>query len=249
LDLLSTYRQNMNLPALTVCWGPIGDVGYVAQRSDIREHFRRQGFDEVGLDQAWQVISLGVRNRLDTVGIAPADWNTAARYNPSIGTSPRYSRLVKLSEQVRDTGQGASKIFIHSAMTAEERNEKLTDVLSKEVAGLLGLPASRLDISQSLAAIGFDSLMAVELVMRIEDVTGIKVPKMKLLKAGLSTKELVGLVEKEMLQAASADTVKPEEATLAKSDDIPQNVDALSDQEVDKLLMTLLSEQEGKNEK
>jgi len=249
LDLLSTYRRNMNLPALTVCWGPIGDVGYVAQRSDIREHFRRQGFDEVGLDQAWQVIALGLRHRLDTVGIAPADWNTAARYNPSIGTSPRYSRLVKQSEHIRDTAPGAGKIVIHSAMTAEERKEKLTDVLSREVAGLLGLPVSRLDISQSLAAIGFDSLMAVELVMRIEDVAGIKIPKMKLLKAGLNTQELVGLVEKEMLQRTGNDTEKPEKSISAKPDDIPLKVDALSDQEVDNLLMTMLSEQEGKDEK
>jgi len=249
LDLLSAYRQRLNLPALTVCWGPIGDVGYVARRSDIREHFRRQGFDEVSLDQAWQTLVLGLKNRLDTVGIAPADWHSAARYNASIGTSPRYLPLVKRAEHTREAGQGKNQMAVHSAMTAEERNEKLTDVLSREIAGLLGLPAAKLDVSQPLAAMGFDSLMAVELVMRIEEATGIKIPKMKLLKAGLNTRELVGLVGKEMQPADGAGPEKPAEAAASRADTPLLDVDALSDQEVDRLLMTMLATQEGKDEK
>jgi len=247
---LPEYRHSLNLPALTVCWGPIRDVGYVAQRGDIKEHFRRQGFDEVTLSQAWKAISLGLKNSLNTIGVAPVDWKTAARYNYSIGTSPRYSRLVQIHENNIGTGKNDNKrIIINSAMDPHERRQKLTEALSREIAAILGVPLSKFDPQQPISNLGFDSLMAVELVVRIEKIVNIKLPKITLLRAGLNIIELVDIVEKEILQTkVTVQDRSSNEKRNGENAQISVNVNELSDKEVEELLSTILSEGGVKDE-
>jgi NADPH:quinone reductase-like Zn-dependent oxidoreductase/acyl carrier protein/SAM-dependent methyltransferase len=279
LESLATLRQSMNLPALTVCWGPLGDVGYVSQRDEIKEHFKRQGFREISIGQAWETISIALDNNLTTVGIAPVDWKTAARYNNSIDRSPRYSKLVgKSQDSSKIDEKHISNIKITSQMQSHERKQMFTEVLSSEVATILGVPVSKLDANLPFSALGFDSLMAVELVVRIEETVGIKLPKMTLMRAGLNIYELVDIVEKEIenkrgiitkegkaienrtegieekgksIEAAEEKegVEKNMESSALGKEDMPANVDELTDEEVEELLSRMLLKGDEKGEK
>ena len=226
LDLLPEYRHHMKLPALTVCWGPMGEVGYVAQHKEIKEHFKRQGFDEVTLKQAWKAISTGLKNKIGTIGVAAIDWKTVSKYNPTTETSPKYSRLVLNSTVSHQTGIGEKDSFlITSEMEPQERILKITEELKKEIAAILGASVSKLEVDSPISVLGFDSLMAVELVVRIERVFNVKLPKITLLRAGLNINELSEIVEQEILKIKVAD---------------------LSDQEVERLLTSMLLKEEEK---
>ena len=63
-----------------------------------------------------------------------------------------------------------------------ERPRLLQSYLSEQVARVLGLSASRLDLQQPLSNLGLDSLMAVELKNRIAVDLGVNVPMVKFLQ-------------------------------------------------------------------
>src|SRR5207245_939367 len=65
--------------------------------------------------------------------------------------------------------------------------------LQREVARVLGLPPSRLDVSQPLNTLGIDSLMALELKKQIESELQVEVPLIKVIQ-GPSVAELAGLL-------------------------------------------------------
>ena len=63
-----------------------------------------------------------------------------------------------------------------------ERHQLLQSYLSEQVARVLGLSASKLDVQQPLSNLGLDSLMAVELKNRIAVDLGVNVPMVKFLQ-------------------------------------------------------------------
>jgi acyl carrier protein len=73
-------------------------------------------------------------------------------------------------------------------------------VLLREAASALGVAPEKLAPEDPLDALGFDSLMAVEMVTRIERATGAGLPKMSLLRPGMSVADIAALVEEELGQ-------------------------------------------------
>lgn len=96
--------------------------------------------------------------------------------------------------------------------------------------------------------------MAVELVVGIETATGVSLPKMVLLRPGLTVDELVVIVEKELLkrhQSTPIDVGQDQIKDIATPagdgihKDVPViqslNVDSMSDDEIDSMLNSLIS--------
>src|SRR5262249_22534627 len=65
---------------------------------------------------------------------------------------------------------------------AEERPNLITGVLAEAAAAVLGIPAARLDCTRPLTEYGLDSLMSVELNMRVRRDLGVEVPTMAFLR-------------------------------------------------------------------
>lgn len=95
LDSLVYYRAARGLPALSINWGPLSDAGYVAQHSEIREHFYHQGIGELTLAQAWKTMAAGLSRKKIQVGAGPANWRKFSKYSLLVGRSPVFSLLAK----------------------------------------------------------------------------------------------------------------------------------------------------------
>lgn len=260
LDSLAYYRHARGLPALTICWGPISGVGYVANHEEIREHIMRQGVGEITLNQAWRAIIYGLKKGFAHIGVIPADWNIMGKYSVSIARSPRFSGLTKTGDTRQEKHESEQRDTILSALP-EERKQALTEGLTELVASILGIPVSNLSPEQPLDKLGFDSLMAVELLVGIESIAGLTIPKIKLLRKGLNIRELVEIVEnelpaaypvsppstgtrKETVKKVSSETGTLDSTALESMKPLPVNVDHLSDEEVKAMLASMLSETE-----
>ena len=254
LESLTRFRRARGLPALAINWGPIAGAGYVARHDEIREHLTRQGVNEIPLNLAWQAITYGYEQNLSQLGIITADWNIVCKYSISVAKSPRFSLLVRAAESGGDTDEN-SRIGISATISPEERKAMISQAIAREVAAVLGISRSKLDTGKPLVTLGIDSLMAVELVIGIETATNVTLPKMMLLRPGLTVDELVEIVEKELLKrhpsaplAVKQSDIKvngtqPMEKPAPKEElaEHPVDIDSLSDDEVDSMLNSLLS--------
>ena len=111
--------------------------------------------------------------------IAPADDLVAAPAPASPGEAPpRREALTRTMVLAARPDERASIVEAH---------------LQREVARVLGLPPSRLDVSQPLNTLGIDSLMALELKKQIESELQVEVPLIKVIQ-GPSVAELAGLL-------------------------------------------------------
>ena len=198
LDMLACYRKAQGLPVLSIGWGPIRDAGYVAQHENMRKLFSRQGIGQIGLRQAWKVIVHALQQNLTNVGVIPSDWDVFKRYSLAVSKSPRFSHLVRSSTHTKAVTEPGQIDILTKAATPEEKRQILTEILSKEVASTLGISLSKLSSDKALNSLGFDSLMAVELMERIQKVTGLNTTKMKLFRPGITVDGLVDITSKEL---------------------------------------------------
>ena len=124
-------------------------------------------------------------------------------------------------------------------MSAEERNDVLTRVITEQIADVLGLDPSNLEIDEPLQNMGFDSLMAVELQVAIEKTTGHSLQRMELLSAGLTAADLVCVVSGSPSPSPESLVQPPEDEEIDFSAGPQLQVDDLSDADVDALLNEL----------
>lgn len=200
LDAFAFYRKSLGLPALTISWGTIGEVGYVVKNQQINEAFERQGLRMLSLKQAWVAICCGIEKQLTHMGAIVIDWNTTSRFSIPVAESPRFSILTQSAGTDKKTS-GQTKHRITKRKLPENRTERLqliTQSIAREVAGVLGMQVSTLDPDHPMELLGFDSLMAVELNMKLEKIFNITLPKMAMLKSGLTVSKLSRTVMDEL---------------------------------------------------
>jgi aryl carrier-like protein len=141
------------------------------------------------------------------------------------------------------------------AVEPGKRQEALVSHLRQQVARVLGLAPSKLDVQQPLNRVGLDSLMAVELKNRIEVDLGIALPTVELLE-GPSITQLATRLLNQLGAASTAPVVQPA-APAGKKPTAPRTAitqpeaeallarrDELSTAEVDTLLGNLLTEEQ-----
>jgi acyl carrier protein len=102
-----------------------------------------------------------------------------------------------------DDGEALTAHILASA--PEQRCELAQTHLRRVLAGVLGTSPERLDVERPLAELGIDSLMAVEIMSRLQADVGIEIPPAKLME-GTSLAGLASFLVDE-LTAANATTV------------------------------------------
>jgi polyketide synthase 12 len=177
LDGLSHYRRQLGLPAISINWGPWSETGMTARAG---ANFR---FAELGLRSFSNAKGVALLGRLDdanppqAIAVA-ADWPRFFGGAPSAET-PSLLRL--LSEAAVSATNGAPdklrpEIVAILSVPEAERPAALLHLLKEQFAAVTGLSIERLDPSQPLTSYGLDSLMGLELLLRIERRLEVKLP-------------------------------------------------------------------------
>ncbi|QRK92240.1 type I polyketide synthase [Saccharopolyspora erythraea] len=203
LNALARYRRARGLPATSVGWGMIDEVGVAVSRNGtVGNVLRRNG--HIGLPPARLVAELEalVRTAPVEASVADIDWKRWAQANPQLAPLPRYRTLVPAAGP--DAGGQASVPERLRNATSEERAALLPELVTPLLQRITGLSDQQLDDQQ---AVDIDSLAAVELRVLLQNTLGVAVPAVRL-QRDLTVTSLAGLLADE-LERAPVDTFRP----------------------------------------
>lgn len=172
LDQLSHYRRSLGLPALTFNWGAIEGAGFVARNEKTQQYLEMVGLGATNLEETLYLFGLGVPTDAVQLGTARCDWQALARFSPSVSGSNMFLDVVPRS----NSSGGDSMAARILEAPAEKRLGLVEDLIAIQVGAVLGTDAARLDKDTPLTNLGLDSLMAIELVNRIEEKLGMSMP-------------------------------------------------------------------------
>jgi polyketide synthase 12/myxalamid-type polyketide synthase MxaB/epothilone polyketide synthase D len=185
---------------------------------------------EQGMDMLGQLL----RQDRAQVAVMPVNWRQLLKLHSTASELPLLSDLLREQAAATSTGRGSPKEkggAMREALLAappEERRQLLESHLRAQVARVVGMSASKLDVQQPLNRLGIDSLMAVELKNRIELDLGTTIPVAKLLQG-----PSVALLTDELLASLPA---SPSEDDAAKVAQLLDQLDQLSEDEVKAIL-------------
>jgi len=193
LDMLASYRRGQGLPGLSINWGPLADVGWLARHSSVNERILRQGARALTSTQALEALGRLLNTDRQQVAVVDIDWRQWNKLSSSGLASSRLESFMQSPEPDASRDAPHDLLGTLQATDSGTRKQLVLAFLCEQVAGVLGTEATKLDPHKPLPALGVDSLMAVELQVRIRRTTDIVVPVMSLLQRQ-SVSDLTGLL-------------------------------------------------------
>jgi phthiocerol/phenolphthiocerol synthesis type-I polyketide synthase C len=204
LESLAHYRRRMNLAGTAVAWGAISDTGYLVRNPGVRETLEnRVGVRSLSSRQAFQYLDQILTRDCPQWIAADFNWSKLSTSSAALLRSPRFAELVEHGTVASSAEDVENLRTALAAMAPGERHKLLIDLLTKELARVLGSAPARLDPHRPLTELGVDSLMAVELLTAIDTRFHAPITSLEIM-GGVTIAQLAGSLA-AAIQAASAD--------------------------------------------
>ena len=185
LDAMAWYRRAIGLPALTINWGHLGEVGYLARRSELGERLVRQGVLSFTVRQALGLLEKAMQRRHVQVSVMRVEWSRWRGLGVTGRLSPRFAHLCGPADSGRDRDAAGTVPNREAILAADpvDRPGLLGSLLHDKLARVLGMSPDRLDGDKPLLQLGIDSLMAVELRNWLESELRVDLPIVELMRS------------------------------------------------------------------
>ncbi|KYF91424.1 hypothetical protein BE20_14700 [Sorangium cellulosum] len=181
LDALAQARRARGVTATSIAWGAWAGGGMLEDA--VASDLRRSGLSPMRPEVATAALAHALDHDDDVVTIADIDW---ARFAPSFASVRERPFVSELPEAKRAQGALAANparpdesalLTALRAQSDDDRLRHLVGLVLGETAAVLGhADASRVDAHKGFFDLGLDSLMAVELRLRLQKATGIRLP-------------------------------------------------------------------------
>lgn len=232
LDALAHHRCAEGLPGVSVNWGAIA-TGMAIERDDVVKHLELMGMSAITAEQALEGWAYLRERDLPQLGIMNCSWPRWREFEPTGGNAPRFSTLTGGGEKNSSLTERCQAI---SELPEEERAAAMGQAVAEQVARVLRMPLSQVDLQHSLTQMGVDSLMSVELQTAIDQVFGVRISTLELMRS----KNLLHLAE--LLMERTIQSVASKPVDLQTQD--PSIIDRMSALDIDILLDKMLQEKE-----
>jgi acyl carrier protein len=236
-------RRSKGLPGLSVAWGGIEDVGYLARHADVRRMIE----ERLSLRSFTAAHALGALERLLLAGaeqVAPAgfNWSKTLGMLPS-AKSPKFD-VMRAQGAVESSGSEDSGevLALLRDLPEDERVAAATQLVAEQVAKVLRSSVAKVDVNKSLLDMGIDSLMGVEMKMVIDKQFGIDLPAMEVM-GGASIAQIAKRILSLSALPPAASSGGDKEPLKAVYDEIDKEVDELSDEAVEAYMAQLSGSQ------
>jgi acyl transferase domain-containing protein/acyl carrier protein len=220
LDALAHARRHAGLPGLSINWGVLSDVGYVARHADVAAYLDRHGYEGFRPDQALRTLGWLIQRDTAQMMAARINWSRwGAAATRMAAESPRLRHLVPAANEPASAPAAAGRALdmLHALSDPEARLDSVTQHLRSRVARILGAAPATIEVDRPLTELGTDSMTAVEVTTGINVDFGVELPAVKLLQ-GVSTRALAALVL-EQLRLDAATAASPTSGRAAKAED------------------------------
>jgi acyl transferase domain-containing protein/acyl carrier protein len=207
LDALATLRKAKGLPALAVNWGPLAEVGIVADNTALARYLESLGLELVPTADVFQFLKFLIRRDAAVLGAVRANWDRFRENNATAKKAHRFAPVLERKAGADGTAGGSDALEALLALPADDRASFLITHLRHSLAAVLRADEATLDPATPLTTFGVDSLMAFEFKLRIDRDFRTNVPIDKL-SAGTTLTELAMLLVKQ-LDSAAPTTEKP----------------------------------------
>ncbi|RQH08898.1 type I polyketide synthase [Paraburkholderia dinghuensis] len=169
LDGLAWHRRSLGLPATSINWGAIADVGVVTLDDKLAQFMRYTGLRGMQSADALNWLERALARDVTQLGITLiSTWSEWGSYETLGARSPRVAELVA-SDAVSDDSAGELLRAELAGLPASKRLIVLASRVSALVAGLLDMPADHISIDRPIMDFGIDSLMATEIQLLLRE--------------------------------------------------------------------------------
>ncbi|GAB1545495.1 hypothetical protein NUACC21_81710 [Scytonema sp. NUACC21] len=237
LDALSHYRYAQGLPSLSINWGAWAEVGMAARTSQAG-HFDPRALGSMTNQQGLEVLEYLLQQQIPQVGVLPIDWLEWHQAYSNIDRSPLVAEVFSQTLDLFKTTE--SEVLIQEAILAAAPNARLAlleGFVHEQVAKVLRVLPSKLDVHLPLNQSGLDSLMAVELKNNLESTLRVAVPLVKFIEGNSVAQLAVQILDRLLATHLKINDQMQARKLLAE-------IDRLSDSEVNELLTQLTLEEE-----
>lgn len=218
LDQLIQMRRKQKLPGLSIAWGAIADVGYVGSSQAVKAHIKLMGISEISLNQTQQSLCYALQSNLSHLAVAGIDYKILAQSLPAIEFSHRFNTVYTIScNQSKENNISEENRGELDLTQVENREAILLEIVQKVASVVLKENLETIKPDSILSLLGLDSLLAVELVLKVKNMTGIELPRMALLSDELSILDIVELLEKELINRCESKEIETTPSYLVKS--------------------------------
>ncbi|MBL0694017.1 type I polyketide synthase [Comamonas sp. JC664] len=163
LDALAHFRRARGLPGISLNWGSWGEVGMAVADARRGERLAGQGMSPMSVDEALAAMAQVLVENPIRRGIARFDAERWRASHPSIATSSLFRRAA-VPEEVSVAESAPRKLReVLLSLDGAARREALEARLKEMVSEVGKIPTAKLSPSDSFDALGFDSIMALEL--------------------------------------------------------------------------------------
>ncbi|MDQ6808848.1 MAG: SDR family NAD(P)-dependent oxidoreductase, partial [Verrucomicrobiota bacterium] len=248
LDALAHHRHALGLPALAIDWGALGGAGYIAQNERVAEHLSRLGLTPLSPDELTMLMESFLAAGATQAMAMRVDW---AKWAQSFrGDSPLLEKVFVASADSAESGGAKSNWALKIESAAPEAREAVIAEAVRDVVGsVLRVKPESLRADQPLTDLGLDSLMAVEIENSLESATGVALPPASMMRAR-TIGQIAALIAE--FAGSAQETVAPAPVATADLVDNAQaeavDLDALSDEDIDRLLEGDLEEESSARE-
>lgn len=217
LDAISQHRNSTGIgDGLTFNWGALTGAGFVERNEKTAQYLDMLGMKAYNMPETLSVFGRFLPRAATNLAASRIDWNSLARFSSLIANSPVYGALV--GDDGDGEGGAIRSQIIQAA--ADKRHGLMVDFLAEQVAGVFGTDVSKISKDLPLNQIGLDSLMAIELMNRVESQLGISVPMGSVLN-GPNIKELAVPVLETLIESAGDELSDAGGAAAGGSSSLP----------------------------
>ena len=239
LDAFAHHRQERGLPALTIGWGP-WSVGMVEELK-LEKVYAHRGIDLITPSAGARILDRLINQKTPQIIAITADWGRARQVGFSAGLPKMFAELEATEVALHQGDSDSSLLELLAGLPEPERLGVITDQLRRTVAGVFDCAVDDIEPDDILDDVGLDSMMAMDFRIRINTTFAIDLPVLEILR-GVSVNSLSVRVLAEVDTLHGGDTAVAVEPAEPADDDVDGLIDALSDDDLRRLLLELEEE-------
>ena len=203
LEGLARAQRAHGIPGTCLNLGMLGEAGFVARNEAMTGYLESAGWRPLANGEALRAVRTALASENANLTYAAADWARLRASEQALTASPR---LAPLTQGASDAAYAAGQSLVQ--LDATQRAPRAEAVIRQEIAAVLRLDASKIDVRRPLGDIGLDSLSSFELWNRIEAALGLSIPLPRFVEAATleALVELACSLAKESAGAAHPNT-------------------------------------------